>query len=288
MNKSLLAVALSVSTVGGASSAVALNFTNGAFTGSVDIAGTITIPQVTNQWEWAAGDALSFASIPVSQMSSDYKTLTVVAASNFPLLVGQTKAATIGATGSASLNPQIAFKDAAGTAVIPVWDNTGNSGKGTITLPVTDAEGTTLGSMKLQVQVGGVRAQIYDGLTITALESTSTGSTSTGLYGEVAQPSELAGTFATGSAAAAWNAVLGAHSATDLLSQLNTASGLNFAAWHFDNRSQGYAFSDPGAYFSGTYGLGIAQGDKIIVSFTSPVTANTTWKAPMKMTVTYL
>ncbi|AMS13786.1 hypothetical protein A3218_05545 [Pseudomonas chlororaphis] len=287
MNQSLLVAALAAATFGGTSSAMALTFTDGGFTGSVDISGTVDVPVATNQWQWAAGDAISFASIPVTQMTNSYKTLTLPATANLPLLVGQTKAATIGNAGNVGINPQIAFTDAAGATVTPVWENTDNTGKGTITLPVTAADGTTaLGNMTMTVKVGAVRAVVTT--VNNFLESTHTTNTGVELYGGVAQPSAAAGALATGSISATWNAALGAKTDTDLRDQLNTASGLSLTTWGSDSSTAAFGFNAPSEYYSGTYGLGIAQGDNITVHFTNPVTVNTTWKAPLKMTVTYL
>ncbi|TMU70480.1 hypothetical protein FGA82_28045 [Pseudomonas fluorescens] len=36
----------------------ALNFTDGNFTGSVDIGGDIVVPHATNFWQWATSDAI--------------------------------------------------------------------------------------------------------------------------------------------------------------------------------------------------------------------------------------
>ncbi|MCP1489794.1 hypothetical protein J3D48_006204 [Pseudomonas fluorescens] len=288
MNKTLLITVLAAAAFGGgASSAMALTFTDGQFTGSVDISGTVTVPESTNQWQWAAGDAISFASLPVTHMTDGYKTLTLAAASNLPLLVGQTKAATVGNAGSVGLNPQIAFKDATDTTVTPVWDNTGNTGKGTVTLRVTAADGTTaLGSMSMKVKVGGIRASNVDATNsfLNSIYEKPTGGT---LYGLGALPSQ-SGILTTAASAATWNNTLGAKSDTDLLGQLNAASSHNVAALQYVSAIQTVGFDTPAAYFSGTYGLGIAQGDNIVVTFDNPVTTPTIWKAPLKMTVTYL
>lgn len=289
MNKSLLAAAMAAAILGGGSSAMALTFTDGNFTGSVDISGTVTVPVAVNQWQWAAGDAISFASIPVTQMTNSYKTLTVPAASNLPLLVGQTKAATVGNAGSSGINPQISFTNATGTTVTPVWENAGNTGKGTITLPVTAADGTTvLGSMSIHVKVGGLRGQQLPDKK-TYLDTTYSTPATPQLYGSTALPSQAAGTLATYVLGTAWTSILGGKTDTDLLAQLNAASGYNVATWSGAGTiSPGAYFTGPNIFYAGAYGLGIAQGDNIVVNFTNPVTANTTWKAPLKMMVTYL
>jgi hypothetical protein len=284
MNKLYMGVAAAV--MGLSSHAMAaLNFTNGAFTGGVDIGGSITVPAFTNEWEWSTGDALVLDTESVT-MTNGYTTMTIPATANWPLLVGRTKAGTAGHGGSSGLNPQIAFADATDTAVIPAWGTTGNAGKGTITLPVTDANGATLGSMKMTVKFGGIRATIYRGATY--LESTSTYSAGVGLFGAVAQPSAPAGALTPGSTAAAWNALLGAYSASDMLAQLNTAASSSFATWVHDEQAQAYAFDDPSSYYSGSYGLGIASGDDITVTFTNAVTTTTAWKSALKATITYL
>ncbi|TMU70479.1 hypothetical protein FGA82_28040 [Pseudomonas fluorescens] len=214
--------------------------------------------------------------------------MTIPVASNLPLLVGQTTAATIGNPGNAGVNPQIALTTATGAAVTPLWDTTGNSGKGTITLPVTAADGTTvLGSMSMKVKVGGIRAVLVSGNGNVALQSTHTESGGTDLYGAVAQSPSAAGSLGLGSIAAAWNEALGAYSANVLLAQLNTASGRT-ATYTHDNQQLAFGFGNSAEYYAGTYGLGVAQGDNITVNFTNPVTNTTTWKTSLKATITYL
>jgi len=268
---------------------MALTFGDGNFNGGVDISGTVTVPEAINHWQWAAGDAISFASIPVTQMTNGYKTLTLPAASNLPLLVGQTTAATVGNAGGAQMNPQIAFTDATGATVTPAWTSTGNTGKGTITLPVTAGDGTTpLGSMTMTVKVGAVKAAQSGGDGGTELTSSFTLHSSLELYGGVAQPSVSAGVLTTGTAAATWNTALGAKTDAELLAQLNAGSNMNHVGWSLDGiKTAGY-FNLPDWYYSGTYGLGIAQGDTIVVNFNNPVATPTIWKAPLKMTVSYL
>ncbi|MDI2145874.1 hypothetical protein KBJ94_27905 [Pseudomonas sp. ITA] len=285
MNKFYVAVATAA--LGLSSHAMALTFTDGNFTGGVDIGGDIAVPVATNQWQWAAGDAINFASTPVTQMTNSFKTLTIPVNANLPLLVGQTKAATPGNAGNAGLNPQIVFTNAAGGSVTPVWDNTGDSGKGTISVPVTADDGTTaLGSMNIKVKVGATRAGLA-GATV-FIQSTSNISTGVGLYGPTALPSATVGVLLDGTTAAAWNAALGAVPATALLAQANTAAGTSYTTFTLNNRGQATSFGDPGQYYTGTYGLGIAQGDSITVNFTNPVTATTSWKSALKATVTYL
>ncbi|TMU74127.1 hypothetical protein FGA82_21880 [Pseudomonas fluorescens] len=288
MNKSLLVAALAAAAFGGASSAMALTFTDGDFTGSVDISGTVTVPVATNQWQWATGDAIPLNKV-ATEMTNNYKTLTVAAPANLPLLVGQTKAATVGNAGNGGINPQIAFTDATGATVTPVWGITGNTGKGTITLPVTADDGTTvLGNMSMTVKVGAVKAAQSGGDGGAEVTSSFTSHSSLELYGGVAQPSVAAGTLATGSSAGVWNAALGAKTVTDLLGQLNAGSGFTTTGWAIDGtRAAGY-FDIPHWYYAGTYGLGIALGDNIVVNFTNPVTVTTPWKSALKATVTYL
>ncbi|MDI2145873.1 hypothetical protein KBJ94_27900 [Pseudomonas sp. ITA] len=288
MNINKIYAAVATVALGLSPHAFALSFTDGNLTGGVDFGGDVTVPVSTNQWQWATGNAINFASTQVTQMTNGFKTLTVPATTNLPLLVGQTKAATIGSL-AGGIDPQIAFTDAAGTAVVPTWDTSGNTGKGTLTLPVTAADGTTaLGSMILKVKVGGVKAATDTAGTSVTLTSTNSRGTGTSLFGTVAQPSAGAGALATGTTGAGWNNALGANADTILLSQLNTANGKNATTWGVNTQAVATGFTDPGWYYSGTYGLGIAQGDTIVVNFTNPVSANTTWKAPLKVTVTYL
>jgi len=153
-------------------------------------------------------------------------------------------------------------------------------------LPVTAADGTTpLGSMSMTVKVGGVRASLFNGQL--NLQTTHRVASGTGLFGDTAQPSVVTGALASGSLAAAWNATLGAKSDADLRDQINSASGLNLTTWA-DSQSSAVPFNSPASYYSGTYGLGIASGDDITVTFTNAVTTTTAWKSALKATITYL
>lgn len=287
MNKTLLAATLAAATLGVSSSAMALTFTDGAFTGSTDLTGTITVPVATNYWQWAAGDAISYASIPVTQLTNSYKTLTLPAASNLALLVGQTKQATVG-NAATPMNPQIALKDAKGNVLTPVWVGTGNTGKGTITLPVTAADGSTaLGSMVINVQAGAIFAQ-YSKVNNTNYQHPAFSDLSGAvLYGKFALPVS-AGAMNNPSSIESWLGSLGVtKTLASLLQDLNQSSGSSLP-WGSSLPVAGWSFSSPGDSNGGAYGLGIAQGDNIVVNFTNPVTASTVWKAPLKMTVTYI
>lgn len=287
MIKTVLAVALAAATLGMSTGAMALTFTDGDFNGGVDIGGDINVPVATNYWQWAAGDVQTFSHV-VTQMDATYKILTIPAASNIPLLVGQTKQASIGGVG---LTPNITLQDAKGNALVPVWGTTGNTSKGTLTLPVTAADGTTaLGNMMLTVKAAGVAgitnlAGIGSAVSIRAQYFTA----SNGLFGSSAIPGSAAGTFTTGSAALAWANALGVtKTKANLLTDLNTASGLSLSAFNDDNVISYSGMADPGYYWTGAYGLGIAQGDNVVINFTNPVTTTTNWKTQLKMTVTYI
>jgi hypothetical protein len=288
MNMNTLYMAMAAVGLGLSSHAMALTFTDGDFSGGVDIGGAITVPVATNQWEWASGDAITLDQNVVA-LTNSYKTMTISATSNLPLLVGQTKTATVGNAGNAGLNPKIAFMNAAGATVTPVWDTTGNTGKGTITLPVTADDGTTvLGSMSLKIKAGGATGYINSSLNESALQTSP--ASAQNLFGVNAQPNTQAGVLAGGLVATSWANTLGAtKTASIFMTELNTASGANRTAWtNTSNLPFARSFDSPSQYYVGIYGLGIAQGDNIVVTFTNPVTVTTPWKTALKATVTYL
>lgn len=283
MNKTLIAAALAAATLGVSTGAMALSFTDGTFDGGVDIGGDITVPVATNQWQWASGDAIAFTDA-VTAMTNNYKTLTKPMAADTPLLVGQTKAATIGIPGAVGLTPQLVFKDATGNVVAPVWENAGNTGKGTMTLPVTAADGTTaLGSMTMTVQAAGVQMYGNPASNLSFFVSAADDGSASNLFkGGVP---DLSGAR-TSSLALSWITSLGAKNLVELYNDL--AIYVPSIQPPSPGPISVAGFASPTAYFTGIYGLGIAQGDNIVVDFTNTVSTTTTWKAPLKMTVSYL
>ncbi|MCP1489795.1 hypothetical protein J3D48_006205 [Pseudomonas fluorescens] len=288
MKMNIRYMALAAAALGLSSNAMALTFTDRDFTGGVEIGGDITVPIATNFWQWASGDAITLDQDVVT-LTNDYKTMTVPATSDLPLLVGQTKAPTVGNAGSVGLNPRIAFTDAAGDAVTPVWDNTGNTGKGTITLKVTAADGTTtLGNMSMKVKAAGTAGYISPTLNVSALQVFTASSQQ--VFGEYALPTATAGLLLNGVTATSWaNSLGGTKTGEIFMAELNTASGMTRTSWtNTGTVAFNREFNSPDQYYVGAYGLGIAEGDNIVVSFTNPVTVTTLWKAALKATVTYL
>lgn len=287
MNKTVITIALAAATLGMSTGAIALTFTDGDFDGGVDIGGEITIPVATNYWQWAAGDALTFTDA-VTSLTNNYKTLTKPAATNIPLLVGQTKQATIGSPGGTGLNPQIAFRDAAGNVVAPVWENAGNTGKGTMTLPVTAADGTTaLGSMTMKVKAAALRIQVAGNMSGFYVASHAASSAGNYAYGGL--PTRYAGAIIAQEADAFIGALGGKFGDTLLNDMKAVVPGLTESSLpYLVGIGDGLNFDDSSVYYAGTYGLGIAQGDNIVVNFTNAISTTTTWKAPLKMTVSYL
>ncbi|MFQ2048369.1 hypothetical protein ACK34J_05375 [Aeromonas veronii] len=284
MNKTLLAVALA--TAGLSANVMALSFTDGDFNGSVDIGGTITVPTATNQWQWATGSGLDTFTHSVTVMTNGYKTLTIPVAADTPLLVGQTKAATVGKVGGLGITPQIRFMQADGITPVTITYNGTPSGKGVMSLPVVDSvtPTTVLGSAVLNVKAGGAFAvSSSDGLIVDIRSVVYDGGA--GRVFGVDFPGVADG-IATGYQAASWAESLGAHSADAMVGQVQTL--IPTATTKKEVTIHGDSMNSPSRFFSGSYGLGIASGDNIVVNFTNPVAAETQWKARLNIAVTYL
>lgn len=286
MNKTLLAVALA--TAGLSANVMALTFTDGNFNGSVDIGGTITVPVATNQWQWAAGTGLNAYTHAVTVMTNNYKTLTIPVAADTALLVGQTKAATVGAVGGVGITPRISFMQADGTTPAVITYNGTADGKGVMSLQVVNSTTPTavLGSAVVNVKAAGV------GYSQTSSGDTWNGSVAAAgpvtLFQTASNPTpRVAADALTPNPAIAWTEALGLKGRALMIADMVALSGISAGVDHLGAAGD-FGFSAPAEIFSGSYGLGIAAGDKIVVNFTNPVAAETNWKAPLNIAVTYL
>ncbi|WP_270827337.1 hypothetical protein [Aeromonas sp. Y318-1] len=284
MNKTLLAVALA--TAGLSANVMALSFTDGDFNGSVDIGGTITVPTATNQWQWATGSGLDTFTHSVTVMTNGYKTLTIPMTADTPLLVGQTKAATVGAVGGVGITPRISLMQADGTTPVAITYKGTADGKGDMTLPVVDGATPTnvLGSAVVNVKVAGLGVYRYNGVV-----GATSGHDKDGLSAfRGAIPTAIGAAIPSEVGASTWIASLGGHDISALTGQLTTLSGVDSSVITEHNGVSTVSMAYPDAIYSGAYGLGIASGDNIVVNFTNPVAAETQWKARLNIAVTYL
>lgn len=283
MNKTLLAVALA--TAGLSANVMALTFTDGGFNGGVDIGGTITVPVATNQWQWAAGEGLNAYTHAVTVMTNNHKTLTIPMAADTALLVGQTKAATLGGVG---ITPRISFMQADGTTPAVITYKGTADGKGVMSLQVVDTTTptTVLGAATVNVKVAGV------GMVQTATGVTWTGSVAANnpwtLFASASMAVPPVPADALGSLdAIAWIQAMGGKGRADLINDLVAVSGLAATVNHVASPGD-FSFANTSESFSGIYALGIAAGDEIVVDFDAPVAAETQWKAPLNIAVSYL
>ncbi len=284
MNKKLLVIALAAA--GLSANAMALTFNDGELNGGVDVGGTITVPVATNQWQWATGDALSAFSHNVVQMTNNYKTLTITMAADSPLLVGQTKAATVGAVGGVGITPRISLMQADGTTPVVINYGSTANGKGSMSLQVVDSATptTVLGSAVVNVKTAALVSFHNPGDPYVVIGS---------LEQVVDSPFGAAAPMDRSSAmpvaqADSWVLALGGKGGDVQVADANTLMGTSLPRV---NAADGYSrmsFGNPGATYGGAYGLGIASGDNIVVNFTNPITATTNWKAPLNVAVTYL
>ncbi|EPD0991261.1 hypothetical protein ACR57A_004808 [Escherichia coli] len=149
MKKTLMALAVAASAAVSGSAMAALGaFDAGNTQGTVKFAGSITKPEIKNEWVWALGEGYDNYSHKTNDLTESGTKLTVTATDAMPLLAGKTKNAFAGVSGVA---PQIAFSDFKGS-ITPAWSDTATDGSGTMTLAVRDGQRQEIGAMTLNIK----------------------------------------------------------------------------------------------------------------------------------------
>ncbi|MCX8980967.1 hypothetical protein NLN92_23535 [Citrobacter portucalensis] len=263
--------------------------TSGNYSGTQTFSGQVTVPTAQNQWEWATGPAITLTTAKTSELTANGTVLTQAATANTLLLAGQTKTVSIGST-TVTMRPKIELQNADNTAVtIDFSGATANNGKGVLRLKVTDDAGTkNLGEITLNVKAAGVG--FYGETTATnpvvknypLLSNT----TQTNSILQAALPASATAAMTT-SAAETWLSALGVtQTASKLLGNYNQNLARTAVATAGAADAQEADKSD--VYYGATYGLGVAQGDNYVVTFSNPVTTNTKWKSALKINLTYM
>ncbi len=286
MKKTILALVITASTASSIAHAAWMPIVNEM----VNIGGIIYPDQYQNNWEWETGTDLDNYTNVISDLQ-DHKVLTVTVAGNKPILRGRTvNAFAIANVGGNGAIPQIRYMDSTGKPINFTW-STDHSGKGSFTLPMSDATtNETLGKAVVNITYAAVRGvgggtDIPDESGVTSVASDR----STGIFYGGTPGTKDSALIQSGDAAASMTALFGSLSKADLISQINKAvPSANITTLksldkpHAENMN----YTD-GNVVSAAYALGIANGQKIVATFDKPVTTYTKWKAPVTVEVSY-
>lgn len=154
MKKTLIALAMAASAVSGMAHA----WTNGDFKGSVDIGGSITANDYRQKWSWAVGSDINEFKNDLTDLTNAGTKLTITVNGNKPILLGKTNEAfSTPVEGGVGAIPQIAFTDYEGASVeLKNPEGATNKGWAYLVLPMKNAEGTKVGSVKVNASYAGV------------------------------------------------------------------------------------------------------------------------------------
>ncbi|EFJ8421406.1 fimbrial protein [Escherichia coli] len=284
MKKTLLALAMAASAVSGMAHA----WTNGEFNGSVNIGGNINADDYRQKWSWAVGGGLDGFTNALSNMTDGKTKLVITVNDNKPILLGKTNEAfaTPLADGMGAI-PQITFTDYNGHAVnLLNPDGVTNQGLAYFVLPMKDASGAEVGSVKVNASYAGAAGMGGTTGSSGSIESLFSSASNQIFYGGFPTNVKSA-ELLSGVAAAARTSLFGSLSENDMLGQVasvnsNIASFTNATASHNENMN----YTD-GTVVSAAYSLGIASGQTIEATFHQPVSASTQWSAPLNVAITY-
>ncbi|HAK5803089.1 TPA: fimbrial protein, partial [Salmonella enterica] len=269
-------------------SGMAHAWTNGDFNGSVDIGGSITADDYRQKWSWAVGSDINGFSNTLKELTEDGTKLTITVSGNKPILLGKTtEAFATPVVGGLGAIPLIAFTDYEGTS-IEIKNPEGEIDKGLayLVLPMKNAEGTKVGSVKVNASYAGVVG--IGGVTdsngiVRSLYSAGTDFIFNGGLAKNVKAAELS----SGSEAASRTGLFGSLSENDMLGQIQKVNA-NITSLISEVRSndENMKYTD-GRVVSAAYALGIANGQTIEATFDQAVTASTQWSAPLNVAVTY-
>nr|4WEI_A Chain A, K88 fimbrial protein AD [Escherichia coli] len=240
------------------------------------------------KWEWKVGTGLNGFGSVLNDLTNGGTKLTITVTGNKPILLGRTKEAfATPVTSGVDGIPHIAFTDYEGASVeLRNPDGETEKGLAYFVLPMKNAEGTKVGSVKVNASYAGALGRggvtSADGELMSLFAEGSHAIFYGGLPTNV-KNSELKG----GSAAAARTELFGSLSKNDILGQIqrvnaNITSLVNVPGSFNENM----AYTD-GSVVSVAYALGIANGQTIEATFNQAVTTSTQWSAPLNVAITY-
>ncbi|HFU3051049.1 fimbrial protein [Escherichia coli] len=280
MKKTLIALAVAASAVSGMAHA----WESGDFNGTVDIGGSIDATNYRQKWEWEVGTGLNGFSNTLSELTDNDTKLIITVTGNKPILLGRTKEAFSAPVEGVGAIPQIALTDYKGVPVEfknPAGET--NKGLAYLVLPMKNADGTEVGSLRVNATYAGVAAD-SEALVFASIFAVNTNHIFNG-----GMPKNVSGAeFNKGSDAAALTALFGSLSESDLLEQIRKVDP---SVGSFSDLGATVAanmvIADRSKVVSAAYALGIADGQTIEATFNQAVTTSTQWSAPLNVAITY-
>ncbi|MGS8052255.1 F4 family fimbrial subunit [Escherichia marmotae] len=284
MKKTLIALAVATSAVSGMAHA----WTNGDFNGSVDIGGNITADEYKQKWSWKVGGDINGFTNKLTDLTNDGTKLVITVDGDKPILLGKTNEAFQAPSTGVGAVPQIAFTDYEGTPVALTNPDSGaNNGLAYLVLPVKNADGTKIGSVKVNTSYAGAAAYGYEnGATLPLKFSTQSPDVNSIFYGGM--PS---GELQKAQDAFNLIAKFGGLTENEVLQQVKDKipgidSFFTVTSSRKNDMTNGIGGAEKGAT-AAAYALGISNGQTIEATFDSAVTASTQWSAPLNVAVTY-
>ncbi|HHI3000355.1 fimbrial protein [Escherichia coli] len=278
MKKTLIALAVAASAVSGMAHA----WTNGDFNGSVDIGGNIVADNFGQKWSWAVGSSINSFSNKLTDLTENGKKLTITVQGNKPILLGKTNEAFVApSVGGWGAIPLIAFTDYEGQAVtLQNPANETDKGLAFFVLPMKDATGSKVGSVKVNASYAG--AVVEKTSDSTANLFSAYGCKLNCIFDGGLPVNVPNSELQSGVAAAERTALFGSLGKNDLVAQYQAVvPGATVSD------GTGPEFSSMRLLASAAYALGIADGQTIEATFNQAVTAGTQWSAPLNVAVTY-
>ncbi|EMV5706870.1 fimbrial protein [Escherichia coli] len=283
MKKTLIALAVVASAVSGMAHA-APAWTNGDFNNVVNIGGSIIADDYRQKWSWAVGSNLSEFGNPLRDLTESGTKLIITVSGNKPILLGKTtEAFGVPVGGGVGSIPQITFTDYEGSVVeLKNPEGVTNKGLAYVVLPMKNAQGTKIGSVKVNASYAGVRVSSE----YKNVRSLYAARSAVIFYGGL--PTNVPGSeLSSGYAAAERTKLFGSLSKDELIEQVKTVRPdvTEYPDGQSSN-SENMQYGNNNVA-SAAYALGIASGQTIEATFDQAVTKNTQWSAPLNVKITY-
>ncbi|WP_174498316.1 fimbrial protein [Escherichia coli] len=281
MKKTLIALTVAASAVSGMAHA----WTNGDFNGSVDIGGNITADEYKQKWSWKVGGDINGFTNKLTDLTNDGTKLVITVDGDKPILLGKTNEAFNALSTGVGAVPQIAFTDYEGTPVVLTNPDSGaNNGLAYLVLPVKNADGSKIGSVKVNTSYAGVAAYAYENNeTVPSKFSTKSSNVNSIFYGGI--PS---GELKIANDAFNLIAKFGGLTENEVLQQVqDKIPGVEGFLTTNTSKETSMVNSLGNGVTAAAYALGISNGQTIEATFDSAVTASTQWSAPLNVAVTY-
>ncbi|WNI88069.1 F4 family fimbrial subunit [Citrobacter portucalensis] len=284
MKKTLIALVLTATAVSGSAMAWTANGTGG----SMEFGGTIAVTKVP-QWlvQMGAGDS-SFSSVD-SDLTGENKELTITSNKAIPFIQVKSKEAYSGLNYSLGTMPAFAISGGDDVTItrswvnnklsfsVPVYINGGVDKAGAVTFEDVAVGGLMYGG-KVNSSSDGIALVVSDNHRVPAsLFAGAVGGSSEAL--DVTNTEGQFNQLGLGSLISEAKALVGATYTTWTDQGWLQSIATNTAVEKFNNESM-----DKGAAI---FSMGVQSGGAIKLAFTQAVKQNTTWKAPIKITVNY-